>query len=77
MSDRGADIVSLGSEAIWGAKAIGTFAGVGIDTVYAWAIDPDVPVYKPGGRYFAIKQELMTWLRSKPTKTQISPTLTH
>jgi hypothetical protein len=77
MSEIGAEIVSLGGEAIWGAKAIAAFAGVGIDTVYAWALDPAVPVYKPGGRYFAIRHELMAWLRSKPMKTPISPDLTY
>ncbi len=77
MSVAGPEMVLLQDDALWGAKSIASFAGVGVDTIYAWALDPDVPVYKPGGRYFAIRSELLTWLRSKPTKTQISPDFTH
>ena len=57
-------------EALWGAKAIANFMGRSVDTVYTMADDPKAPVYKPGGRYLAMKSELLIWLRTKPTKTQ-------
>lgn len=73
----GAEVVQLHDDALWGAKAIAGFAGVSVDTVYAWASDPESPVYKPRGRYFAERSAMRMWLRSKPMKTQISPDLTH
>lgn len=63
----------MSGETLWGAKAIATFIGVSVDTVYVWATDPMKPIYKPGGRYCANKDELALWLRSKPGETQISP----
>jgi hypothetical protein len=56
---------SLAAEALWTADAIARFAGVSPDTVKAWAKIPHIPVYKPGGRYFAMKSELLRWLRTK------------
>lgn len=58
------------SEALWGAKAIANFMGRSVDTVYNLADDPKAPVYKPGGRYCAMKSELLVWLKTKPTKNQ-------
>ena len=55
---------------LWGAKAIANFMGRSVDTVYNLADDPQAPVYKPGGRYCAMKSELMVWLKTKPTKSQ-------
>jgi hypothetical protein len=55
---------------LWGAKAIANFMGRSVDTVYNLADDPKAPVYKPGGRYYAIKSELIVWLKTKPTKHQ-------
>lgn len=66
---------SLVAERLWGASEIGSFLGVSVDTVYEWALDPDVPIYKPGSRYFAIKSELARWLRTKPRETQTFPEL--
>lgn len=66
---------TLISERLWGAVEIAGFLGVSVDTVYEWAIDPDVPIYKPGNRYFAIRSELMRWLRTKPRETPAFPCL--
>ena len=68
-------IVSLRCERLWGASEIAAFLGVSVETVYAWAADPAVPIYKPGSRYFAIKSELRDWLRSKPRETPSFPDL--
>ena len=56
---------SVAAEALWGADAIARFAGVSVDTVKAWSKDQRAPVYKPGGRYFAMKSELLRWFRTK------------
>ena len=53
---------------LWGAKAIANFMGRSVDTVYNLADDPKAPIYKPGGRYCAIKSELLVWIKTKPTK---------
>jgi hypothetical protein len=50
---------------VWGAPAIAKILGVSVDTVYALSKDPASPVYKPSG-YFAYRQELEAWLRTKP-----------
>lgn len=60
------------SELLWGAKAIGNFLGRSVDFVYDLADDPVAPVYKPGGRYCAVKSELMCWIKTKhPAVNQI------
>jgi hypothetical protein len=64
------------NETLWGAKAIANFIGRSVDTVYTMADDPKAPVYKPGGRYCGIKSELMSWIRTKPIKSQSSSDLT-
>ena len=56
------------SEALWGAKAIAQFINRSVDVVYELAVDPDAPVYKPGGRYCALPSELLVWMRTKPTR---------
>ena len=67
--------ITLRGERLWGASEISAFLGVSVETVYSWAADPDVPIYKPGSRYFAIKSELCDWLRSKPRETPTFPDL--
>lgn len=58
-------------EKLWGAPAIAAALGVSVDKVYALASDPRVPIYKPAGAgYFAIRNELASWLRGKPTGTR-------
>lgn len=48
---------------LWGAKAIATAAGVSPETVRrSWADDPECPVRKVGGRLYATRTELATWL---------------
>lgn len=69
------EIISLRGDRLWGASEISAFLGVSVETVYTWAADPDVPIYKPGSRYFAIKSELRDWLRSKPRETPNIPDL--
>jgi hypothetical protein len=59
---------------LWGATAIARFAGVSVETVYRWERLQDCPVTKPGGRYFAFRSALMTWLTAKDARLcQISP----
>ena len=56
-------------EKVWGAPAIAKMLGVGIDKVYALALHPAAPIYRPegSGSYFAFRHELEAWLRTKPT----------
>lgn len=63
---------SMYGDKIWGAPAIAQYLGVSVDTVYSLAVEKDVPVYKPGARYFALKSELRTWLRRKPAFASVS-----
>lgn len=51
-------------EKLWGAPAVAAAAGVSVDTIYRWAKNSSIPVYRRGGRYFAIRSELEQWLRS-------------
>lgn len=50
-------------ERIWGLPAIAYFCDVSVDTARRWARKPDVPIYKTGGRHWAIKSELWRWMR--------------
>lgn len=59
--------LNLSREALWSAKAIASFLGCSVESVYRWAEMPDVPVYRRGGNYFALKSELWAWLRSSVT----------
>lgn len=54
-----------GDQKLWGAPEIARVLGLSIDAVYRLARDPSVPIYRPGGRYFAVRSELQTWLRTK------------
>lgn len=59
---------------IWGLPHIARMLGVSVDTVRRWALDPDIPIYRPKGSksYFAFKSELLEWLRGG--KDQRNPT---
>lgn len=50
-------------ERIWGLPAIAAFLDVSVDTARRWARKPDVPIYKTGGRHWAIRSELFRWMR--------------
>lgn len=51
---------------LWGLPHIAQVLGVGVDKARMLAHDPNVPIYRPigSGRYFALRSELMAWLRS-------------
>lgn len=55
-----------GDDKVVGAKAIAFEMGCSIRTVYRRAEEPDAPIYKPCGRYYAFKGELRAWARRKP-----------
>lgn len=61
------DEYSLGAEKLWGLPAIAKFLGLSIDAVRDLAKQPDVPIFRPGKRYFAVRSELWRWLRTKPS----------
>lgn len=56
--------LNLSREALWGGKAIAGFLGCSVERVYRWADDPEVPITRRGGTYFALKSELWAWLRA-------------
>lgn len=53
-------------EKLWGARAIAAALGVSVDTVVSLSRSADCPIYRPSGRYFALRGELERWLRTKP-----------
>ena len=59
------DALSVGSEKIWGLGPIARALGVSVDTARRLAARPGVPIYRPDGRYFALRSELNAWLRQK------------
>lgn len=59
------DALLAGSERIWGKGAIALALGLSESTVKRLADRPDVPIYRPGGRYFAYRSELVAWLHTK------------
>lgn len=59
------DAVTAGPEKIWGQEAIAKAIGKSVASVRRYADRPDVPIYRPGGKYFALRSELNEWLRSK------------
>ena len=59
------DPLSLGSEKLWGLGNIARALGLSVDTTRRLASRPGVPIYRPDGRYFALRSELNAWLRSK------------
>lgn len=54
-------------EKVWGLQGIASVLGVSIDTARRWANSPkiDVPITRPAGRYFAMRSELLEWLRRR------------
>lgn len=59
------DAVTAGPERIWGQEAIARAIGKSVASVRRYASRPDVPIYRPGGQYFALRSELNAWLRTK------------
>ncbi|WP_370158455.1 helix-turn-helix transcriptional regulator [Salipiger bermudensis] len=61
------DELAGGAEKIWGLEAIAKVLGVSSSTARRWADLDDVPIYRPAGvgAYFALRSELIAWLRSK------------
>ncbi|SFP62999.1 helix-turn-helix domain-containing protein [Tranquillimonas alkanivorans] len=59
------DAIASGPEKLWGLEEIARALGVSIDTARRWARRADVPIYKPAGRYFAVRSELNAWLRQR------------
>lgn len=61
------DQVLEGDRKLWGLREISAALGVSVDTARKWAGDPDcdVPISKPGGKWFAFRSELMAWLRQR------------
>lgn len=53
---------SLIGERLWGAPAIAKFCGVSVATVYRWADRDGCPITLTGGRYFALKSQIMRWM---------------
>lgn len=54
-----------GDRRLWGAKEIAAVGGVSEQTVRrSWAADPAIPVQKRGARYYALRSELLGWLRA-------------
>lgn len=54
-------------EKLWGAPCIAAALGVSVDKIYALAKHPDCPIFKPpGSGYFAFRNDLEEWLRTKP-----------
>jgi hypothetical protein len=59
------DALPCGPEKLWGLRDIARHLGLSVDTTRRLARRPDVPIYQPGGRYFALRAELNAWLRHK------------
>lgn len=57
-------VASAKSEHLWGAPAIATAAGVSEDTIRrSWSKRPGAPIRRVGGRFFALRSELVAWLQ--------------
>ena len=50
-------------ERLWGLPAIADFLNVSVDTARRWARKPGTPIYKTGGRHWAVRTELWRWTR--------------
>lgn len=61
------DSLASGPEKIWGLEGIAKVLGVSVSTARRWAELPEVPIYRPAGvgSYFAVRTELIAWLRRK------------
>lgn len=60
--------LDLHTQAIWGLKNLAKFMGCSVDRVRTMAKDPTCPISRPGGQWFALKDELWAWMRLKPSK---------
>jgi hypothetical protein len=54
-------------ELLWGLPSIARAMGVSIDTARRLARNPgkNAPIYCPGGRYFALRSELVDWMKQR------------
>lgn len=61
------DQLAEGDRKLWGLPAIAQVMGCCIDRARRLANDPasGAPISKPGGRYFAVRSELLGWMRGK------------
>lgn len=53
---------TLRGEALWGAKAIAAFLDCSVDKVHSLK-ETDAPISKIGGQLFALRSDLLEWLR--------------
>lgn len=56
---------TLRGNAMWGAKAIAAFLDCSTDKVHSLIRDTDVPITKIGGQLFALRSDLLEWLRQQ------------
>lgn len=63
------EMLENGSRRLWGLPSIAQCLGVSTDTARRWANDPacTVPIYRPDGKWLAIRSELLAWLRRRAT----------
>jgi hypothetical protein len=50
-------------ERLWGLPGIADFLDVSVNTARRWARKEGTPIYKTGGRYWAVRSELWRWSR--------------
>jgi len=58
---------------LWGVKTLSKVLEVSEDRIRRFALDASCPIYRPSGKYFAFENELVVWLRTKPTKPGKTP----
>lgn len=56
--------ITLHGNALWGGKAIAAFLDCSVDKVHSLKSD-GAPIKKIGGRLFALRTDLMDWLRQQ------------
>ncbi|MGR3823878.1 MAG: DNA-binding protein [Salipiger marinus] len=60
------DALAQGPQRLWGLGRIAEFLGVSRDKARRLAKDAGCPIYRPDGTsYFALRAELLTWLKRK------------
>lgn len=61
------DAIVRGPEKLWGLSNIAGAIGLSVDATRRLAADQNAPIYRPNGckRYFALRSELNSWLRSR------------
>lgn len=55
---------TLEGNALWGAKAIAAFLACSTDKVHSLK-ETDAPISKVGGQLFALRTDLLDWLRQQ------------